>query len=119
MRISDWSSDVCSSDLLAVLERPDEQAAGLAPVGGRARLPLEQRGVTLREAIVIEGERLEVRPGRDLHPDARGVSLFLLGLCPRLCLGFCFCFRRRLFLFALCRLGCFAIGSASCRERVG
>src|SRR3546814_1126926 len=87
MRISDWSSDVCSSDLLAVLERPDEQAAGLAPVGGRARLPLEQRGVTLREAIVIEGERLEVRPGRDLHPDARGVSLFLLGLCPRLCLG--------------------------------
>src|SRR3546814_11434736 len=81
---------------LAIGERPDEQAAGLAPFGGRPRLALEQRGVALRETIIVEGERLEVRAGRDLDPYARGVGLFLRGF----------------FL----RLG-IQLGRASCRER--
>src|SRR3546814_8408195 len=50
MRISDWSSDVCSSDLLGLLvaavaaERADRgEVAALRPAGDRLRVDLEQR----------------------------------------------------------------------------
>src|SRR3546814_6635012 len=56
MRISDWSSDVCSSDLLAVAERVvvlDAQAAVLERFG-EDRLAAEDATVLL-EADVIGG----------------------------------------------------------------
>src|SRR3546814_9365911 len=44
MRISDWSSDVCSSDL-AVVHQPLLRNAGVAPIGPRCR----QAGAALQE----------------------------------------------------------------------
>src|SRR3546814_20528548 len=74
MRISDWSSDVCSSDLaFRVAQHPGEQL--FAPYsharsrGGKQRLPRkEEAGVhhlELRTADIIAGERR--RPLGVLH----------------------------------------------------
>src|SRR3546814_10251369 len=64
MRISDWSSDVCSSDLIAFSEadgRPDEEGAaqriigrriGVAAVLGRAAIVVADHGRLLVEQVV-------------------------------------------------------------------
>src|SRR3546814_8985558 len=44
MRISDWSSDVCSSDLDHGLETPDERIAAGKQAEGVVRLSAEHRG---------------------------------------------------------------------------
>src|SRR3546814_20119952 len=45
MRISDWSSDVCSSDLTALaFERREHLIIGLAPEGTRSRVTAWKRG---------------------------------------------------------------------------
>src|SRR3546814_3105848 len=101
MRISDWSSDVCSSDLLAqpVLgggrgraAHRDRDADALHP--GRARARLERgeigtHGEAARRIVrLIEGAypfehpELVAQPRIDLHRDARRL-IDLLGLVDR------------------------------------
>src|SRR3546814_16839462 len=58
MRISDWSSDVCSSDLL-VQRHTDNQLEAQAPPGQDG--PAGELGVGLHEALVEE-DRREPRP---------------------------------------------------------
>src|SRR3546814_2703089 len=63
MRISDWSSDVCSSDLLA----------GFGRIGGRGRVVIDQRQA-LRACRAIDG----LSGGGDLVKEAglaRGVDI--------------------------------------------
>src|SRR3546814_19487478 len=98
MRISDWSSDVCSSDLLAHVETADE-------VGGHADAA-EQRENMLRNQVVehaLAGNRpffLCVEGGRvvlEILDQRPGLGAFIQDL------GFAFIAQ---------------IGRASCRERV-
>src|SRR3546814_8379028 len=82
MRISDWSSDVCSSDLRASLRwRPDDRrdggdrrrlAAGLlSEAGGPARHAVDAAGAALRVATALAGRRGEARKaGGDPHAAA-------------------------------------------------
>src|SRR3546814_4313729 len=77
MRISDWSSDVCSSDLLEVLvrsARPPEPG-----VVGDVQQPLRPGTVVARgparEDCLVADERLERRHARQDHclrPSTRG-----------------------------------------------
>src|SRR3546814_5584057 len=96
MRISDWSSDVCSSDLVTAV------AAGSAPIFGGA----------LADFFAVR--RLEL-VGRWMSPD--GVFTYLsLSLSNW---DFYFLLSALLGLYALHRLGHVReIGRASCRERV-
>src|SRR3546814_2158217 len=48
MRISDWSSDVCSSDLVAIRRRPDH-------LDGRRTVEQQREGVS-HHAIVVDDE---------------------------------------------------------------
>src|SRR3546814_535420 len=86
MRISDWSSDVCSSDLLLLPGHPGEAREAVRP--GAARIPgghavlarLGGAGATLRRQrpglLQLAQDRLPVvvLPGRpaDLHPVVLG-----------------------------------------------
>src|SRR3546814_14945829 len=97
MRISDWSSDVCSSDLLLVSHAP----GGLLPtIRSRCRRlalkPLDSG--TLSEAL----ERL--LPALDAA-ERRGLAVLAEGSPGR--------------AVTLASQGGLKIGSASCRERVG
>src|SRR3546814_9939411 len=65
MRISDWSSDVCSSDL--ELGIPD-LGAGNAGLGIQAGI-----GEVLLEAVALH--RLDERVREDLHPLRRGAGV--------------------------------------------
>src|SRR3546814_16686017 len=66
MRISDWSSDVCSSDLATGWWRSSEV---LVEHRWRALVVVTGVGVALADAFdVVGGERdLELRPARDHH----------------------------------------------------
>src|SRR3546814_1093497 len=71
MRISDWSSDVCSSDLLAKLHRLDPDAVGLGDLGKpqgflnravegwikRATLATSDWGRARTDALIVELSR--------------------------------------------------------------
>src|SRR3546814_12720594 len=92
MRISDWSSDVCSSDLL-----PAQVGAALvADDRGRDAQrgqPLEDLGGALQGLQRLQVDRLEAgieHPGRFVRPRAEqrreGVATRLLGLSPDLVL---------------------------------
>src|SRR3546814_11457402 len=74
MRISDWSSDVCSSDLVQLHEladRPDAAAVGTDACGvvPRRRHRLGERGAV----VVAEGESpfSQYRPRGQARPEAR------------------------------------------------
>src|SRR3546814_10207951 len=90
MRISDWSSDVCSSDLAAV--RADDVALQLAP-----RVVLAHRQIGVGRAELEFGDAKVVEPGTHLFGDEgvvrpdRNIALVELNA---------------------------EIGRASCRERV-
>src|SRR3546814_19227937 len=86
MRISDWSSDVCSSDLAAAVQRQRGGARGIAAVAGHvvvvAQRAVAERGrqpraLLQRERLVdtdLPAVRAPLRAGLvDLHP----------GLAPR------------------------------------
>src|SRR3546814_9570178 len=60
MRISDWSSDVCSSDLVAVLDRV-EHAALETQHRLRVRIVVEQRD----QEIAAKGQRARLRIGNE------------------------------------------------------
>src|SRR3546814_3090057 len=63
MRISDWSSDVCSSDLLARLRGRETEAAGVEAAAGQRRRKLGiRRGRGERSDAVFHADRK--RPGR-------------------------------------------------------
>src|SRR3546814_16794215 len=57
MRISDWSSDVCSSDLAAMLSPPTpasaRQGAGTPGLSGAPQQPATSSGETIQEEIVM------------------------------------------------------------------
>src|SRR3546814_3302555 len=68
MRISDWSSDVCSSDLAARVE-----AAALAAVGEAAVVVLSDYGKgLLSDALVAAVIAAAARLGRPLVVDPKG-----------------------------------------------
>src|SRR3546814_19566347 len=91
MRISDWSSDVCSSDLEGLAHRPREGvdravALGLQPVLGAVALPHRldaDRLVGARHPRLLEGNQvaLPVLLGLVFGPD--GMSASLAGDHPR------------------------------------
>src|SRR3546814_14545444 len=55
MRISDWSSDVCSSDLDHGLETPDERIAAGKQAEGVVRLSAEHRGGRILICVSDDG----------------------------------------------------------------
>src|SRR3546814_729864 len=52
MRISDWSSDVCSSDLLLMLQYRPARCAGLQHRLGRTRGPLDRAPEIMGKALL-------------------------------------------------------------------
>src|SRR3546814_14000732 len=97
MRISDWSSDVCSSDLLDRLVVGDGGAQGGAVQAGQAA------GVALAESLGPGGRRIEI--GDESGRVGAGIEV---GQVPA-----------RQFAESLVDdgFGCPKIGRASCRER--
>src|SRR3546814_8036541 len=82
MRISDWSSDVCSSDLADATEELDVGAVELAgPLTdpehvGRAVVPLAGEGVLAGERfLVAEDQRLVAREEVDLVEVGLGLGV--------------------------------------------
>src|SRR3546814_2596655 len=67
MRISDWSSDVCSSDLLVV--------AGFEPRKLRFAFGVEDRGVALFLLIIAAGDELDVVAKLDFMVELYGEFL--------------------------------------------
>src|SRR3546814_8677103 len=68
MRISDWSSDVCSSDLAAIADDP-ELGTTHAVAGARQRTLLLQRANALVEHLAdqrLAANHFDTRPGRAL-----------------------------------------------------
>src|SRR3546814_1836411 len=84
MRISDWSSDVCSSDLLGIVGRidegaPDDDAVVRAKRGGK------HVGALGMAAVIVAGAGLAFRIGLDEEAAEignRGVDLVGLGAPP-------------------------------------
>src|SRR3546814_5438955 len=70
MRISDWSSDVCSSDLPAGGAEPSDVAHRVAPV---SELPVQNAGQPLPVDHVVAGAEILVQQHRPLRQ--RGVQL--------------------------------------------
>src|SRR3546814_10493719 len=68
MRISDWSSDVCSSDLLlkALLEDQQGMASGLIKAaGGDAGVALRETDAALAKVPAVSGSGAQQTPGLD------------------------------------------------------
>src|SRR3546814_14393730 len=63
MRISDWSSDVCSSDLLRVIAGLEAPGAGSVAIGGAAVDPPDRRAhqPALDRTSVVWGKSVSVR----------------------------------------------------------
>src|SRR3546814_20703070 len=81
MRISDWSSDVCSSDLLAVcsiwcMTGPAQKAkatvASISKPTGAASL-IRRRGETVSSEL--QNRRMPLRPRADRKSDVSGQSV--------------------------------------------
>src|SRR3546814_17358695 len=74
MRISDWSSDVCSSDLLARLEEGKAKTGGIAAglddlhlFAAIAAAPRQETKDAVRDAVqAIDADALRPREGLDL-----------------------------------------------------
>src|SRR3546814_14343149 len=66
MRISDWSSDVCSSDLSAAWRTPLKRRAILA----RSRCKIARRSATIQVSWLMDAKRRSdlVRPPASLRP---------------------------------------------------
>src|SRR3546814_19293354 len=82
MRISDWSSDVCSSDLgrLAVVDAA-QSVQGRTPVDIDHRDPRHDRGFR-RQGALVAAVRRDLRRGRGRLPFGQR---FLLAIPPRKC----------------------------------
>src|SRR3546814_6804516 len=65
MRISDWSSDVCSSDLFHVLDFPEPEAGD--QFAGLRERPVDHRSVWAieRDPLALEGRSEERRVGKE------------------------------------------------------
>src|SRR3546814_17905149 len=99
MRISDWSSDVCSSDLVGVLDGLDARNPRLEPAN--VRVVVLQRVVGEADAAAAVG--LDQRGRGALAEPQHDQRLDLLG---------------RTGLAEIADRGLGEIGRASCRERV-
>src|SRR3546814_7899195 len=95
MRISDWSSDVCSSDLLAVVEDAAVIVEAAGPVGHRAFVKVELLEKGFEPAFFVaddmDDRARQIVDRRPLDPSRGGGAS---------------------------RRPMFQIGRASCRERV-
>src|SRR3546814_15994097 len=86
MRISDWSSDVCSSDLAAAIHAllVDELIDGMMQrLGVDADADVELRGAEIEAGAVLEPQRVDV--ARLVARDAGGIGTVRRG--QRLCEG--------------------------------
>src|SRR3546814_3103154 len=79
VRISDWSSDVCSSDLGALIDDPALVALLGAEVDVAERVRAEARAVPPGEPRGADGRA--VPPGEDLGPETHGGSPSADGRC--------------------------------------
>src|SRR3546814_16833410 len=91
MRISDWSSDVCSSDL-----QPDNAEGDVQPVGADQREEARQEGAALRpraeldqlvEFVKLDAEESEPAQRGDRKPDLHALHLALLHMQHRETIG--------------------------------
>src|SRR3546814_5927243 len=74
MRISDWSSDVCSSDLAMIVDH--EAAIGEPPVVAPERERAEMHPYTMpRRRLAHRGEHAIVGLGRDPRRTARAITI--------------------------------------------
>src|SRR3546814_19904345 len=69
LRISDWSSDVCSSDLVQVEQRTDLGVDAEARAGSHRIAVVARRVVLIEVAPPHEGLHLQIRLGRHLVAD--------------------------------------------------
>src|SRR3546814_2487060 len=100
MRISDWSSDVCSSDLVEMADRKlvaivrparfgDQSALVAVDIGERGlhgrKIELGAREIRMgADAAVADGKRMAVRQHQELvRPDAMGRQLADAGIAGR------------------------------------
>src|SRR3546814_17449709 len=85
MRISDWSSDVCSSDLDAVRLRDQLQLAGrdLGKLAGRTELD-ERHARTIEVEIVVGDDLLMAAEQLHVEPFRAKVELYVDDLVVRL-----------------------------------
>src|SRR3546814_5796548 len=95
MRISDWSSDVCSSDLAILAFLPDDEIEhilrreGASPASGEKPLSLRARMAELREVrergyAISEGQKLTGARGVAAPVfDAKGVFVCLCMTSPQ------------------------------------
>src|SRR3546814_17297168 len=78
MRISDWSSDVCSSDLLfcPAVDLPAEIIAGLAEIGQAGGLDIDavQRGERVDHRLIGRAAVFRRRPRHGAVPDRVAVD---------------------------------------------
>src|SRR3546814_20804044 len=83
MRISDWSSDVCSSDLLLPHRLLRSHAVtcclGLHPLSERAHPRIDEPFLAIDQVVALacrhaEIEGIDERPGGDLRVDVAGVA---------------------------------------------
>src|SRR3546814_11459318 len=65
MRISDWSSDVCSSDLLAIAEQRNAGFLERGVIGGRARIAFGDRPEADEVARKVEHAEQPAEHGHD------------------------------------------------------
>src|SRR3546814_8493897 len=79
MRISDWSSDVCSSDLRLIVQHGLECGVVAADLHLLDIVPGEVAEAQMREGVVVErrralhiGDALALQPGQCFHPDIAG-----------------------------------------------
>src|SRR3546814_3956321 len=124
MRISDWSSDVCSSDLAAGNGAARRRCACLAQIPGQGLSGSHERNPSARDVGGCEGEptRLTCRPQMDAAftagsnqarrrrakpPELRQSCVFRYALTSKIATG-----------EKSDPPNCWKIGRASCRERV-
>src|SRR3546814_19200373 len=106
MRISDWSSDVCSSDLLF----PPEGALIVSGVGGTQE---QGAGVTFRRSNAGRRDRTVELSVNGLHSNYDAFEAFTGRIAGRISYDSTPIWQKR-FTYAYG----FEIGSASCREKV-
>src|SRR3546814_5585504 len=78
MRISDWSSDVCSSDLFAGRQRFDRRACPPFPAGNeRSGCSPGGERVAMREIAIVVGERdkMDLRARREVLEQVKAADL--------------------------------------------
>src|SRR3546814_4807721 len=80
MRISDWSSDVCSSDLPIVDLHPADRDVDAADVGLRELDVGDDARLFVKRDVGIDDRRPDIEPGRAGQADVVGADIDRRGL---------------------------------------